>query len=255
VTTSTVLVGFLILFLLYQLAEANAQGLLKIPGKPYTIFLLFLLVIPAADLVARWQGAPGLSAYGMGFQVGWWRNYLFGIGLGVTVQAILEFLGIRFGIRRVSNLRFSFRALLFGTLWILFANFPAAAAEDIITRGYPWRFMQAIPLLAFMIFSALLYTANHVIRLLTRPVTDWYHLPILGLTLAYALFQTGSLWYVIGLHQSGNVIFYLMRQVMDVTNTTDVKKRLRFGILSEFVFLVVVILATSLASHNTLVFP
>jgi len=34
-----ILAGFLTLFLLYQLAEANGQNLLKIPGKPYSIFL------------------------------------------------------------------------------------------------------------------------------------------------------------------------------------------------------------------------
>ena len=187
-----------------------------------------------------------MSAYGLGLYPGWWQVYAFGVGLGVVVQAILEFVGTRLGIRQVSNLHPSFRAVVVGILWILFANFPAAAAEDIITRGYPWRFMQATPLWAFMIFSAALYTFNHVIRLLTRPVADWYHLPILGLTLAYALFQTGSLWYVIGLHQSGNVIYYLMRQMMDVTNTTDVAKRVRFGVLSELILLLVVILATAL---------
>jgi uncharacterized protein len=249
---SGILIGFLILFLLYQLAEANAQDLLKIPGKPYSIFLLFLLVIPAADLFARWQGAPGLSAYGMGFPPDWWQNYMYGVGLGMAVQTVLEFAGIRLGIRQVSNLRFPLRLLFVGTLWILFANFPAAVAEDLITRGYPWRFMYSIPLAAFMIFSAALYTFNHIIRLLTRPVTDWYHLPILGLTLAYALFQTGSLWYVIGLHQSGNVIYYLMRQMMDVTNTTDTRKRIRFGVVCELIFLGVVILATPLVNHNLL---
>jgi uncharacterized protein len=243
---ASVLIGFLILFLLYQLAEANAQGLLKIPGKPYSIFLLFLLVLPAADLVARWQGAPGLSAYGLGFHPGWQQNYLFGVGLGVAVQAVLEWVGVRIGIRQVANLRFSLRTVIVGLLWILFANFPAAAAEDLITRGYPWRFLYTIPLGAFIAFSAALYTFNHIIRLMTRPITDWYHLPFLGLTLAYALFQTGSLWYVIGLHQSGNVIFYLMRQLMDVTTTTDVKKRIGFGVLSELIFFGVVILATPL---------
>jgi len=110
--------------------------------------------------------------------------------------------------------------------------------------------MQSSPLPLFMLVSALLYTFNHIIRLLTRPVTDWYHLPFLGLTLAYALFQTGSLWYVIGLHQAGNVVYYLMRQMMDVANTTDIKKRLAFGIASELVMLAIVIAITPLASIN-----
>jgi hypothetical protein len=63
---ANILVGFLILFLLYQLAEANGQDLIDFPGKPYSILLLFLLVIPAAYWVARWQGDDGLASYGMG---------------------------------------------------------------------------------------------------------------------------------------------------------------------------------------------
>jgi membrane protease YdiL (CAAX protease family) len=242
-----ILTGFLVLFLLYQLAEAGAQGVLDFPGRPYTFFLLFLLVIPAADLVARWQGAPGLSAYGMGLHRGWWQNYVLGLLLGTSVQATLEFVGIWLGIRRVSNLRISFRGIILGIGWILFSNFPAAASEDLITRGYVWRFMQQAPLEIFLLISALLYTLNHMIRLLTRPITDWYHLPFLGLTLAYALYQTGSLWLVIGLHQSGNVVYALMQQMMDITNTTDTNKRIGFGILSELILWLVVIVAIPLA--------
>jgi uncharacterized protein len=244
----TTLIGFLVLFLLYQLAEANGQDLLKFPGKPYTIFLLFLLVIPAANLVARWQNDPGLSAYGMGLHTGWWQNYLIGLGLGVTGQAILEFIGVRLGIRQVTDLHFSWLALVTGILWVLFSNYPAAAGEDLITRGYLWRFMSTSPLLVFMLVSSLLYTFNHIIRLLTRPVTDWYHLPFTGFTLAYALYQTGSLWFVIGLHQSGNVIYYLMQRMMNITNTSNIKRRILFGILSEIIILMVVMLAVPLVN-------
>lgn len=240
--TFDILAGFLILFLLYQLAEANGQGLLKVPWRPYSILLMFLLLLPAADLVARWQGDAGLAAYGMGFNAGWWRNYLFGMGLGLLVQVPLELLGIRLGIRQVANLRFSWRGLFGGFLWAAFTNFPAAAGEDLLTRGYLWRFMQSSPLLAFVLVSALVYTLNHILRLLARPVTDWYHLPFLGITLAFALYQTGSLWFVIGLHQAGNVIHYLLQQTMDVTNTTNAKKRIMFGILSEMVMFIAVIL-------------
>jgi hypothetical protein len=93
-----------------------------------------------------------------------------------------------------------------------------------------------------VLFSALVYTLNHIIRLLTRPVTDWYHPPFLGITLAYALYQTNSLWFVIGLHQAGNVTLAVMRQITDITNTTNVKKRIAFGTLFELVSLLSVAL-------------
>jgi hypothetical protein len=171
------LIGFLILFLLYQLVEVNGQDLLKFPGKPYSIFLMFLLVIPVAGIVALWQNDSGLVSYGMGLHAGWWQNYVLGVGLGLSAQTILEYIGILLKIRFVSNFRFSGRALMTGILWVLFTNFPAAAGEDLITRGYLWRFMQTSPLVMFVLISALIYTLNHIIRLLIRPITDWYHLP------------------------------------------------------------------------------
>jgi membrane protease YdiL (CAAX protease family) len=245
-TSLQILAGFVILFLLYQLAEANGQGLLRLPGQPYSIFILFLLVIPAAAIVARWQGQTGLASYGMGLDPGWWQYYLSGLGLGFIVQAGLEWSGTRLGIRCVSNVRFSWRTFLAGILWVVFTNFPAAAGEDLVTRGYPWRFMQPYPLLVFLTVSTLLYTFNHIIRLLTHPATNWIHLPVLGLTLAYALYTTGSLWYAIGLHQSGNITYSLMQRMMDVSNIASPRKRMAFSVLSEGILLMIVIILTPL---------
>ncbi len=172
---------------------------------------------------------------------------MLGVGLGLILQSALELIGVRFDIRKISNIHFSWHTLFIGILWALITNFPAAASEDLITRGYIWMFMKTSPLLVvFMLFSTLIYTFNRIIRLFTCPITDWYHLPFLGLTLAYALFQTGSLWFVIGLHQSGNVILYLMQQMMDVTNITDTRKRITFGVPSELIMLMIVILLSHL---------
>ena len=237
-----VLFGFLTLFLLYQIAEANGLDILHIPPKPLSTFLLFIVVVVAADLVARLQKANGLAAYSMGFNSSWWQHYLFGVLLGVTAQGVLESIGLLFRVREVSDFRFSLTALSGNFLWILFANFPAAAAEDLITRGYPFRFMQDAPFIVFVILSTSLYVINHILRLATKPITDWYHLPFTGLTLAYALARTDSLWFVIGLHQSGNVIYYMMRQMMQVKNIENIRRRMTYGIASELVFLVIVIL-------------
>lgn len=52
-----ILIGFLIIFLHYQLAEANGQDLINFPGKPFSILLLFFLVILTAyeELEIRWN--------------------------------------------------------------------------------------------------------------------------------------------------------------------------------------------------------
>ena len=237
-----IVAGYLVIFLVYQLAEANGQDILSIPPKPLSTFTLFILAIVVVAVVARLQGINGLAAFGLGFESNWWKYYAGGLLLGTAVQAVLERIGIHFHIREVSGFHLNAADLLRHFLWILFANFPAAAAEDLLTRGYPFYFMRDLPLMVFVIISTLLYVFNHMIRLVTKPVTDWFYLPFIGLTLAFALARTGSLWLVIGLHQSINVSSYMMRQMMEVKTTSNTRRRIAYGIVAELSFLLIVVL-------------
>lgn len=237
-----IVAGYLAIFLVYQIAEANGQDILSIPPKPLSTFILFILVIVVVAVVARLQGLNGLAAFGLGFEPNWWKYYAAGLLLGTAVLAVLERIGLYFHIREVSGFHFNVANLLRHFLWILLANFPAAAAEDLLTRGYPFHFMQDQPVMVFVTISTLLYVFNHIIRLVTKPVTDWFYLPFIGVTLAYALTQTGSLWLVIGLHQSINVTSYMMRQMMEVKTTSNIRRRITYGIVSELSFLLIVVL-------------
>lgn len=233
--------GFLVLFLFYQLAEASGQDLLRLPKRPYSTFTLFLLVIITAIFVAHALSGDGLGAFYMGLHPGWWQSYLLGLSAGLFLEGFLELIAVRLGIRQVCDLHLNVHRLAGGFLWIWIGNFPAAAAEDLITRGYPFHFLGSAQLGVFMLISVILYLFNHIIRLVTKPISDWYHLPLLGLTLAYVLIKTGSLWPVIGLHQSGNIIAYLLNQNMRVRNTPNLKKRMAFGTASQLVLLALVV--------------
>lgn len=237
-----IVAGYLAIFLVYQVAEANGQDILSIPPKPLSIFILFILAIVVVAVVAYLLGLNGLASFGMGFEPNWWRYYAGGLLLGIVVLAVVERIGIFLQIREVSGFHFDAANLIRQFLFILFANFPAAAAEDLLTRGYPFFFMREQPLVVFVAVSTLLYVINHMIRLVTKPIVDWFYLPFVGVTLAYALARTGSLWLVIGLHQSINVTFYMMQQMMEVKTTTDIRRRIAYGIVAELIFLLVVVL-------------
>lgn len=241
-TALAIIAGYLAIFLVYQLAEANGQDILSIPPKPLSILILFILAIVAAAGVARLLGLNGLAAFGVGLGPNWWRYYAGGLILGTAVLAVIERVGIYLHIREVSDFHFNASNLLRHFLFILFANFPAAAAEDLLTRAYPFYFLQGQPVVVFVIVSTLLYVFNHIIRLVTKPVTDWYFLPFVGVTLAYALARSGSLWLVVGLHQAINVTSYLMQQMMTVRTTPNSRRRITYGILAELFFLLIVVL-------------
>jgi len=240
--TLAILTGYLAIFLVYQIAEANGQNILSIPPKPLSILILFVLAIVVVAVVAYLLGLNGLAAFGLGFEPNWWKYYASGLLVGMAVLAVLESIGVYFQIREVSDFHFNPANLIRHFLWILLTNFPAAAAEDLLTRGYPFYFMQDQPLVVFVAVSTLLYVLNHVIRLVTKPVTDWFYLPFVGVTLAYALARTGSLWLVIGLHQSINACSYMMQQMMKVKTTNNIRRRITYGILAELIFLLIVVL-------------
>ena len=241
-TALAILSGYLAIFLFYQIAEANGQDILSIPPKPLSTFILFILTVVVVAVVAHLQGINGLAALGLGFEPNWWKYYAVGVLLGTALLAVLERIGIYFQIREVSGFHFNAANLIRHFLWILFGNFPAAAAEDLLTRGYVFYFMRDQPLVAFVAVSTLLYVLNHIIRLVTKPITDWFYLPFIGVTLAYTLARTGSLWLVIGLHQSINVTFYMMQQMMAVKTTKNIRRRITYGIVAELLFLLVVVL-------------
>lgn len=241
-TALAILAGYLAIFLFYQIAEANGQDILSIPPKPLSTFSLFILTAVVVAVVARLLGVNGLAALGLGFEPNWWQYYAGGVLLGTAVLAVLERIGIYFQIREVSGFHFDAANLIRHFLWILFANFPAAAAEDLLTRGYVFYFMRDQPLVTFVAISTLLYVFNHVIRLVTKPITDWFYLPFIGVTLAYTLARTGSLWLVIGLHQAINVTFYMMQQMMAVKTTRNIRRRIAYGVVAELLFLLVVVL-------------
>lgn len=237
-----IVAGYLAIFLFYQLAEANGQNILSIPPKPFSTFILFILTVAAVAGVAYLLGINGLAAFGLGLEPNWWKYYAAGVLLGTAMLAVLERIGLYFQIREVSGFHLNPGHLIRHFLWILFANFPAAAAEDLLTRGYPFYFMREQPLIVFVAVSTLLYVFNHIIRLMTKPVTDWFYLPFIGVTLAYTLARTGSLWLVIGLHQAINVTFYMMQQMMEVKTTTNIRRRITYGIVAELIFMLTVVL-------------
>lgn len=75
VASRTAVLGFLLLFLLYQLPEASQHQF----RNDYLFLALMLLMVVAAHGVARWQGLGGLAAFGLDRHPGYLRN----LGLGL----------------------------------------------------------------------------------------------------------------------------------------------------------------------------
>lgn len=197
-------IGFACLFLLYQSAEGVGGRLLQ--TFPVQAGLM-LACLAAAWPVSRSLGFRGLSAFALPLQsraLAWLPPLLV---LAFALKAAALQAGLALGIYATEPAAAAPLAGLAAALpMLLLSTFVPSIAEDILTRGFPYR-AAGIPWrrgVAFVTASSLLYVMNHLYRLSLGPM-EWLMLFVFGLAYATALWRTGSLWAAVGLHWGWNL--------------------------------------------------
>jgi membrane protease YdiL (CAAX protease family) len=197
--------AFLILFLLYQSAEGVGGRLLQNFAVQASLMTLALL---AAWPVGRWllQGR-GYRAYALEPR----RDLALLLGgallLAFAAKAAALALGLGLGIYRLAPAQPAApaAATAAGTvLFLMLSTFIPSLAEDILTRGFWYRFGPWRSGARFLVLSSAVYVTNHIYRLDKGPV-EWLTLFAFGLAYAAALLRTGSLWAALGLHWGWNL--------------------------------------------------
>nr|WP_262907897.1 CPBP family intramembrane glutamic endopeptidase [Hymenobacter sp. 15J16-1T3B] len=176
-----------------------------------------LAVVGVAYAVARWQGLGGLSAWGLG---GGRRGaILLGAGLLIGLAGNLLAFGLRLGLGiEVLGPWPAPAALAQGLLLFGLGTLLPSLAEDILTRGYLWRHLSGrLQPGALVLASAAVYVLNHVYALGSGPAQLTY-LFVLGVSFAIPLVVTGNLWYAVGAHWAGNIVYRLGHDVLSVAD-------------------------------------
>jgi membrane protease YdiL (CAAX protease family) len=174
-------------------------------------YLLQSFVLFTTALVIGWacgrlfEDLP-LRALGWARHRGWLRDLLFGTLLGVGSLLVAALIvtalrGYQFSVApTVSSV--AFVKTFFGSAVIFII---AAAAEEILFRGYPLQtMMRALPFLLAVIPSSVLFAYVH----LDNPNVAWgftfINTTLAGFWLAVAYLRTRSLWFPLGLHWAWN---------------------------------------------------
>ena len=188
--------------------------LLKIPntwlagtlGYFMQSFVLFITALLVGWGCGRWFEDLPLRALGWARHRGWLRDLLLGTLLGAVSLMIAALIatalgGFKFSVASsVTNI--AFVKTFFGSAIIFII---AAAAEEILFRGYPLQtMMRAVPFLAAVIPSSVLFAYVH----LDNPNVSWgftfINTTLAGFWLAVAYLRTRSLWFPLGLHWAWN---------------------------------------------------
>ena len=241
-STARSALGFALLFLLYQSAEGIGDRMLHSFSAQAGLMLACVL---AAWPVSRWLGYRGLEAFALpmrGRDLIWLVPLLvlaFGLK-GAALQA-----GLALGIYQPDPAGSASGATLAAALpMLLLSTFVPSIAEDILTRGFPYRAagVHWRRGLAFVATSSLLYVLNHLYRLGLGPM-EWLMLLVYGLAYASALWRTGSLWAAVGLHWGWNLGNAALAVAMP-TSTADVNGGRLLSMAAHLLMLACVLIAT-----------
>ncbi|MBI1341319.1 MAG: CPBP family intramembrane metalloprotease [Terrimonas sp.] len=194
----SIIAGFLLLFAVYHLPEFFSLFWLMAVCKIGFLILAFFIAVR--------QGWKGLGGFGLGLHQGWWKKWVAGIIAGFVFYGLSLWATVALGFERLESVRSFSSILQKAPLIILMTVFPSID-EDILTRGYLFgHFGKRLKPYLWVIVSAAVFLLNHIWRLGDHPSVLLY-LFLLGLVLAIAVIQTGSLWLAFGIHWGANLAF------------------------------------------------
>lgn len=189
------------------LSGKNPDTLLSgTPGYIVQAFVLFTTALVIGWGCGRLFEDLPMRALGWTLHRGWLRDLLTGTLLGVVSLMLAALVatvlgGYKFGVASsISNV--AFLKTFFGSAFIFVI---AAAAEEMLFRGYPLQtMMRALPFLAAVVPSSVLFAYVH----LDNPNVAWgftfINTTLAGFWLAVAYLRTRSLWFPLGLHWAWN---------------------------------------------------
>jgi membrane protease YdiL (CAAX protease family) len=190
--------------------------LLKVPNPNARLagtlgFVVQSFVLLTAALLVGWgcgrlfEDLP-LRALGWARHRGWLRHLLVGSLLGalsLLLAALIAtaFRGFHFSVApSISSV--AFVKTFFGSAVIFII---AAAAEEMLFRGYPLQtMMRALPFVAAIIPSSVFFAAVHLNNPNVSRGFTFINTTLAGFWLAVAYLRTRSLWFPLGLHWAWN---------------------------------------------------
>ncbi|EKN66634.1 CAAX amino protease [Neobacillus bataviensis LMG 21833] len=143
---------------------------------------------------------------GISFHPKWWRNTVIGFIIGFSFWLMKYILVYLFGGFEMTVGK-SFPEMIMSLLMVMLTFLVGSFLNDIIIRGYVFGHLkERIPVKWVFIISLILYALDDSWNE-GFSITNTLFSLILGLSLTYAVYKTGSLWADTGIHWGLNVCY------------------------------------------------
>jgi membrane protease YdiL (CAAX protease family) len=209
----------------------------SILGNPFLQFGAYLIVFPLAYFIAKWVGLNGLKGLGLVFHRGWLKNFIFSFWIGFSFWILMFVIQLLSGDLLWNGVLKS-SELLMPLLMIIVGFFIGSLINDMIVRGF------VINLLKDKLHVGWVYTISILMYALDDywyagfSVSNFIFSVILGLSLTYAFYTSGSIWADTGIHYGLNVAYGLFFGMVGSPGTSIfiIKEAVNQSLLSEVLY-------------------
>ncbi|WP_152681190.1 CPBP family intramembrane glutamic endopeptidase [Neobacillus vireti] len=178
-------------------------------GNPYFQFASTLIFFPLAYYIAKWVGLDGLKGIGLVFHKGWLKNFLFSFGFGFVFW--LVWYGIEFWGGQLEFVGFKKPAeVIMPVILVLVGFFVGSIINDLIIRGYLFTLLKKKIQIGWAFSISILIYALDDYWYAGFSLSNVIFSIILGLSLTFAFYKTGSIWADTGIHYGLNVAYGLL---------------------------------------------
>lgn len=194
-----VIAGLIVLDLYLNMGIArSSQFLIQV--------LLVLLFFPLLKGILMLTKVKEYKNIGISFHPKWWKNMIIGFIIGFSFWLMKYILVYLFGGFEMTSGK-SFPEIIMSLLMVMLTFFVGSFLNDIIVRGYVFGHLkERIPVKWVFIISLILYVLDDSWNE-GFSITNTLFSLILGLSLTYAIYKTGSIWADTGIHWGLNVCY------------------------------------------------
>ncbi len=206
-------------------------------SNPFLQFGAYLAFFPLAYFIAKWVGLNGLKGMGLLFHTGWLKNFFISFWIGFSFWLLM------FGIQLVSgdliwNGVLDSSELLMPMVMIFAGFFIGSFINDLIVRGFVINLLKdKLHVGCVFSISILLYALDDY-WYAGFSLSNFIFSVILGLSLTYAFYKTGSIWANTGIHYGLNVAYGLFFGMVGSPGTSIflIKETVKKSLLSEILY-------------------